>query len=56
MRAKLPAAAEEKLMQSIPMGRLGQPEEIADLAAFLASYNAGYITGQVIQVDGGLAI
>ncbi|NPV92213.1 MAG: 3-oxoacyl-[acyl-carrier-protein] reductase [Firmicutes bacterium] len=56
MRAKLPPAAEEKLLQAIPMGRLGHPEEIAALAAFLASDQAGYITGQVIQVDGGLAI
>lgn len=38
----------------IPLGRLGQPEELADLVAFLASENARYITGTVIQVDGGL--
>jgi NAD(P)-dependent dehydrogenase (short-subunit alcohol dehydrogenase family) len=36
------------------MGRMGQPEELADLVAFLASENARYITGTVIQVDGGL--
>lgn len=40
--------------KDIPMGRMGQPEELADLVAFLASDNARYITGTVIQVDGGL--
>jgi 3-oxoacyl-[acyl-carrier protein] reductase len=38
----------------IPMGRYGEPEELADLAAFLASPRAGYITGAVLPVDGGL--
>lgn len=40
--------------KDIPMGRMGQPQELADLVAFLASENARYITGTVIQVDGGL--
>jgi NAD(P)-dependent dehydrogenase (short-subunit alcohol dehydrogenase family) len=40
--------------KDIPMGRMGQPEELADLVAFLASENARYITGTVIPVDGGL--
>ena len=40
----------------IPMGKFGKPEDIAKTAAFLASDDAGYITGQVIQVDGGMAI
>ncbi len=40
--------------KDIPMGRMGKPEELADLVAFLASENARYITGTVIQVDGGL--
>jgi 3-oxoacyl-[acyl-carrier protein] reductase len=44
------------ILQSIPLGRLGSAEEIARIAAFLLSENAGYITGQVIQVDGGLAM
>lgn len=40
----------------IPMGKFGSVEDIAKAVAFLASENAGYITGQVIQVDGGMAI
>jgi 3-oxoacyl-[acyl-carrier protein] reductase len=44
----------DKLLQHIPMQRLGTPQEVADLVAFLASDRAGYITGQVIGIDGGL--
>ncbi len=46
---------QEKLLAAIPMKRLGQPAEVADLVAFLASDRAAYITGQVIGVSGGLA-
>ncbi|GCE24178.1 SDR family oxidoreductase [Dictyobacter kobayashii] len=42
------------LAKGIPMGRLGQPEELASLVAYLSSRQAGYITGTTIQVDGGL--
>ena len=44
----------EQSKRDIPMGRYGEPEELADLATFLASPRAGYITGVVIAVDGGL--
>ncbi|KAJ56028.1 short-chain dehydrogenase [Actibacterium mucosum KCTC 23349] len=39
-----------------PLGRFGQPEEVAELAVFLASDKAGFITGEVVRVDGGLAM
>jgi len=42
------------IAQDIPMGRIGKPEELATLVAFLASQQAGYITGTTIQIDGGL--
>ena len=47
---------DDSLFQQIPLGRMGQPEEIAELAAFLAGDGSNYITGEVIRVDGGLAI
>jgi 3-oxoacyl-[acyl-carrier protein] reductase len=48
-----PQAVEERWKKEIPAGRLGEPRELAALAAFLASERAGYITGQSIAVDGG---
>jgi len=45
---------DERIKQMVPAGRLGDPRELADLAAFLASPRAGYITGQSILVDGGV--
>lgn len=45
-----------KLVDQIPMKRMGQPEEVAELIAFLASPVSDYITGEVIKIDGGIAI
>ncbi len=43
-----------RLLAQVPLARMGEPAEIAALAAFLAGPEAGYITGQVIHVDGGM--
>lgn len=47
------ALGEETLLSAIPLGRAGQPEEIAKLAVFLASSDASWITGQIYRIDGG---
>ena len=52
----VPADLIDRFKETIPMGRVGQPEEVAHAAAFLASDEAAYITGQVLAVDGGLAM
>lgn len=49
-----PAAARPGLSQGIPLGRYGKPEEIADVLAFLVSDQAGFMTGALIPVDGGV--
>ncbi|HEY2615349.1 MAG TPA: 3-oxoacyl-[acyl-carrier-protein] reductase [Chthoniobacterales bacterium] len=46
----------ESILQKIPLGKLGQPEDIASAVAFLASAEAKFITGQVLAVDGGMAM
>lgn len=46
----------EKLIENVPLKKLGSPEDIANCAAFLVSDNASYITGQVINVDGGMVM
>jgi 3-oxoacyl-[acyl-carrier protein] reductase len=52
----LPQELKNYIMERVPMGRFGQPEEIAGFVGFLASDAATYITGQAIAVDGGLVI
>ena len=53
MTDKLPSERKEAILAMIPLQRFGQPEDVAELVVFLASKRAGYITGQVITVDGG---
>lgn len=55
-RAQSDAAYRASRERNIPMGRAGRPEEVADLAVFLASDKARYITGARIVVDGGLSL
>ncbi len=56
MAKKLGEEVLETAVKAIPLGRLGRPQDIAETAVFLASESAGYITGEVIKVDGGLYI
>ena len=56
MTSELPEAAVEELQSRIPLGRFGSPEDVGGLVRFLAGPAARYITGQVVAVDGGVAI
>ena len=56
MTGGLPEAAKAALLASIPLGRLGQAEEVAYAVAFLASAQAGYITGTELHVNGGMVM
>lgn len=56
MTAVIPEKAKEAMMASIPAGRAGKPEDIANVVAFLASEEASYMTGQVVSVDGGMGV
>lgn len=56
MASEMNADYREKILAQIPLGRLGNVQEVADLACFMLSDSARYITGQVIQADGGLAM
>ena len=54
MTAQLPDAVREDWMKKIPLRRGGKPEDVADVALFLASDLSSYVSGQVIQIDGGM--
>ncbi len=56
MTAELPESAVEGLAAQIPLGRLGEPDDVAGLIRFLVSPEAHYITGQIVAVDGGMAM
>ncbi len=56
MTGVLPEKVKEATVAQIPLGRFGKPEQIAAAAAFLSSEDAGYITGQVLHVDGGMVM
>lgn len=56
MTEKLPEKARESLLHLIPLAKLGQPEDVARVVLFLSSDRSSYITGQVINVDGGMVM
>lgn len=56
MTDQLESDIKEKLITSIPLGRLGKPEDVANIVCFLASDEASYITGQTFNVDGGMVM
>jgi len=56
MTKVLPENIKQKMLEQIPLGRLGLPEEIAKVCLFLASDDSSYITGQTIVVDGGMVM
>jgi len=56
MTARLSEDVQKKMLSAIPLARLGEAKDVADLALFLSSESSSYITGQVIQVDGGMVM
>jgi len=56
MTSKLKEEQQEAILAGIPLGKMGEPEDIAQAALFLAGPGARYITGQVLTVDGGMVM
>jgi 3-oxoacyl-[acyl-carrier protein] reductase len=56
MTDRLSEKQKENILSRVPLGRLGLPEEVADMVSFLVSDKANYITGQVFRIDGGMEI
>ena len=56
MTKVLPDKVQEEMAKTIPLGRQGQPQDIANAVLFLVSDEAAYITGQVLNVDGGMVM
>jgi 3-oxoacyl-[acyl-carrier protein] reductase len=54
MTSELPDELKQTALKSIPLGKLGSPEDVANAVAFLASEEASYITGHVLNVNGGM--
>ncbi len=56
MTERLPQEVKEEMLKQVPLGRPGKPEDVAGVVAFLCSDDASYITGEIIRVDGGMAM
>jgi 3-oxoacyl-[acyl-carrier protein] reductase len=56
LTGSLPEEVKDQIRGQVPMGRFGEPEEVAEVVAFLAGEGAGYLTGQTIAVDGGMTM